>query len=59
MVIEYSLLECDEAVCHPPGMRIPTITGKKIEMLYFDHCGQYSGVPAVFRWKICLNLFIW
>lgn len=26
-VIEYSLLECDGAVCHPPDVRIPTITG--------------------------------
>lgn len=35
-VIECSLLECDGAVCHPPDVRIPTVTGEKFETLYFD-----------------------
>lgn len=35
-MIEYSLLGCDGAVCHVPDMRIPTITGGKVETLYFD-----------------------
>lgn len=35
-VIECSLLECDGAVCHPPDVRIPTVTGEKFETLCFD-----------------------
>lgn len=52
-MIEYRLLGCDGAVYHPPDMRIPTITGEKVETLYFDilctHCLEFSSPSSVLR----------